>query len=562
MELHPNLPSTIDWPLVSSIATEKLGQVPEPLKDVLHYDSVVNVDLLRPFTSIKAHDMLACVIREIIRSKNDTFTMDIIVGYQGGYLGQQFNEKSCRTIKVKPLQEEVMVSVESILKSTLECVPANHAKLESARITAGYMLNNLPRGLENLVKVWTTWEGIENLSAVASKPPPFACSAIFIQDLETLRTMPLQECFTDTFPVHFERQLQLLLCIEKSISLNAAEVTFPWSALKSSVATIDTHQLLTNPDSIILSHMEDADPSNSSLTLRYDMDMLEKSWDIIAYCTSSTQGIIIFVEELQSIFQQIAISPVIHDDNPSELAIYIRQHRNQAPRDQRTQNDFHDGIKPLSQDPVSSLKYMIKVGLYKLQRDVSHWLTQQTIHLSEIKTKLTTPQSFKSIQWLVYVCAIGKQLALNTAIVRQLAEQAMTHAMSTQDIAPTFHIPLESFVPDRLRLSLSGPFSFLIILNTLLDPFLWSLQLKVNDTFTRTLQLEKSQFHDWNLVQFSISPAIANRIKAAMTHQHADAAPFLDQGVATFLTNTPPTAMDYYDGRQHVISYSQLYAPK
>ncbi|EQC41208.1 hypothetical protein SDRG_01184 [Saprolegnia diclina VS20] len=550
LELHPTLPTSIDWPLVSSIKEEVYRgstQLPKALGDVLPCDLVVNNDLVVVLPEAKARDVLAAFVRAI--TKDEAMNMEILVAHQGGYLGQKFDERSyCVTNVVQsPMQPDALRSLDAALESTMACVATedpSSRKVTRVQVMAGYTLFNIPWTLQPTVKVYSTWEGIENVSALGCKPPPLSASVICIGNLETLTDASLKDCFTDPFPVHYKRHLLFLEWIERSIEANGAALTLPWP---STGAAMDVKQLILEPDSILLTTLDAVDdPSHASTLLRPDMDLLEKAWHGLAYTAASTASVVDVVRELQSCFEQGSVLPLIHSHNPSELAVYLRQLVQQA-QQQRYVQDASESppVAPLTldQDDASSLRYMLQVGIYKLQRDLALWLSLQGIVLADLAAFVTSSAHFKMAQWLVDVCAIGKLLGLNVAMIRQLAQEALAHAHAGTDRAPTFYVVYDAFLPDRLRSLLS-------------EPFLWSLEMQLEDGFSRTLRMDDLPGHSANEddAPFRISAAAATRLADAMNAQSAEAKDILARGILCFESTLAPTVR-FYDSRRRTVRY-------
>ncbi|KDO35060.1 hypothetical protein SPRG_01124 [Saprolegnia parasitica CBS 223.65] len=549
MELHPTLPTSIEWPLVSSMTEEIHGgsaKLPNALSDVLPCDVVVNSDLLAVLPETKARDVLAAFVRAI--TKDEAMNIEILVGHQGGYLGQKFDERSYRVTNVvqSTRQPDALRSLDAALESTMACIAAeapSSNKVTRVQVMAGYMLFNIPWTLQPTVKVYSTWEGIENVSALGCKPPPLSASVICIGNLETLTDATLKDCFNDPFPVHFKRHLLFLEWIERSIEANGAALTLPWPTTGTAM---DIKQLILEPDSILLSTLDAVDdPSHASTLLRPDMDLLEKAWHGLAYTAASTASVVEVVHELQSCFEQGSVLPLIHSHNSSELAVFLRQLVQQA-QQQRYVQDASESfpVAPLTllQDDASSLRYMRQVGIYKLQRDLTHWLGLQGIVLADLASFVTSCAHFKKVQWLVDVCAVGKLLGLNVAMIRQLAQDALAHAQAGTDRVPTFYVVYDAFLPDRLRSLLS-------------EPFLWSLEMQLEDGFSRTLRMDdlpRRGAEDG--APFRISPTAAARLADAMLPRGTEARDILARGVAAFESTLAPTAQ-FYDCQRRSVQY-------
>ncbi len=108
---------------------------------------------------------------------------------------------------------------------------------------------------------------------------------------------------------------------------------------------------------------------------RSDMDYLEKLWHGIVQRATSTSLVLDVVQELQQTFGPGSVLPLIHHDNQSELAMYLKQIISQYQHDR-----YHKVTNAkqvfLKQDRISSLQYMVQVGLYKVQRDLTEWLLE------------------------------------------------------------------------------------------------------------------------------------------------------------------------------------------
>ncbi|OQR85053.1 hypothetical protein ACHHYP_12410 [Achlya hypogyna] len=543
MELHPNLPATFEWPLLSSIVSETHGMslnLPPPLLDVLPFDTVVNTELLSGVPEAKARGILAAILRVI--AKDESLHVDILVGFQGGYVGQSFGDVSYTTTTVTQTKTPPasMLSIDAALESTLRCVPGAK-KLSHMQVVAGYSLFNLPWGLQHTVEVWSTWEGIENTCAIGCKPPPLCASIVRIGDLPALAHTSLKDCFTDPFPAHFTRHVHLMQSLEESMSAQGADTTFRWPV---STAPLDLQQLLMDPDRVLLSTIDSIeDPTLAATVLRPDMDFLEKTWHLVAHTAPSTAAVVTVCRELQSCFGHGSVLPLIHSDNTSDLAGHLRQLVRQVQHERYDHSEIAPDAAPaLAQDDAACLGYMLQVGVYKLQRDLAHWLGQQGVVLPDLVAFASTRAALAAALPTVYACAIGKLLGFNASVVRQVAQQALDHAQSGSAHAPTFSTVFDSFLPDRLRLSLQ-------------EPFAWSLSMQVDSGVAHTVSVDERAVSGTEFAPFAIAPAKAERLLDSMCARGTEAESFLEQGVAAFETTIASSTTQFYDCKQRTVKY-------
>lgn len=204
---------------------------------------------------------------------------------------------------------------------------------------------------------------------------------------------------------------------------------------------------------------------------RTDLDFLEKMWEFVRTNVTSAEAAVTLIQELVVTFAAARAIPLVHTANPTRLGEFLKT-RADARRAAESGSD-HSLQFELS-TPQQALLSLCELGEWKLQRDVASWFAQ--IGFTGAETSLIIDQfqlqgtdereSHKprhtAIQNLVDMCALAVSLGISGSLLRKLANDGLgyftrqQHHATQGNSTPAFVLPLNSFIPDRIRANLGG----------------------------------------------------------------------------------------------------------
>ncbi|KAF0683130.1 Aste57867_24818 [Aphanomyces stellatus] len=548
-ELHPDLPTGEPWPLIRPASVLTLPVKDESsfrrLQDVLPRKSVVSSELLMSLTEARARAVLMATVHAMQRHPD--VIMDVLVGHTHGYLGQRFTADGYGVVHVSnPSMSPMAVSLDQLLEEAVrEAGPGSG--LTHIDMVSGFYLKAIPIAMHDAVQVVSTWEGIENIRDITDMPPPQCTSILCLQSISSWDIHVLRDCFReDAFPFEMDRNVRVLTFLAKGVENQNANV--PWEVpVSAPCSDEEVEQYLLNPNAAITT------ADTKGFIQRGDLDYFEKVWHFIAHRAASLSSVISIVQSLGDILGQGSILPLIDPANPSTLARYfnhlVQQMQANAASPQQPRSSTSPPVA-LHHGPTAYLQYALEIGLFKVQRDLLQWMAQHGYDVADVETYLATTPSMstppvarlKHLQAIVHLCCVGKSLGLNPTTLRQVTGLAMNHLKTASSNLPTLHIPLETFLPERLRSSLS-------------EASFRQLTITVNDTFARVVRIADTQPDP---TQLKVPAELASWIQKKAPQLSPDAVEILTNASIAFDDEgMAGTRQLVTDGRRRFMKYRQ-----
>lgn len=200
---------------------------------------------------------------------------------------------------------------------------------------------------------------------------------------------------------------------------------------------------------------------------RSDVDFFEQMWNFCVLYAQSADASITIVQEFLVTFLKTRTLPFVDPTNPTKLAIFLKERmdifRNSATID--PSNSLDHVQQDLSQ-PQNALAALIELGQWMLHRKVASWfsrvgftITESNLLADELRRLRTTTQCMNPWQQIVDICALGYSMGLSSSQLRILVTNCMPHVKHQSNGmtgAPGFVLPLNFYLPERLRSNIAG----------------------------------------------------------------------------------------------------------
>jgi hypothetical protein len=233
------------------------------------------------------------------------------------------------------------------------------------------------------------------------------------------------------------------------------------------VALDDTNDANTTIELNLSLHFE---RDGEQMQSRTDLDFLEKMWGFLLAHAVSRDSIVSLVQEFIVAFATARVIPHVHPENTTKLASFLT-HRIEECRSAEKSSTLHQLQIELSQ-PQKALQSVLELGMWKLQRDIASWLTQigftatesqfiiHQLQQRQTRSSGTSLDAHIAVQYLIDVCTLAVPLEISGPLLRRLVNDCLgylTHRTnSIGDGVPWLVVPLNSFIPERLRSNLAG----------------------------------------------------------------------------------------------------------
>lgn len=204
---------------------------------------------------------------------------------------------------------------------------------------------------------------------------------------------------------------------------------------------------------------------------RSDLDFLEKMWDFVLCSARSADAAVTLVHECVATFATVRTIPFVHPSNSTRLGEFLKTRAATANEDNVEM--LHSMQTQLS-NRQEALSALVELGEWKMRRDVAAWFVQigftaaessRIIEQFEQQEADPSPSSrshtHAAMQQLVDVCATAHSLGTSGSLLRKLANDCLGYSTrlgrrAAENGAPSFVLPLSSFIPERTRANLGG----------------------------------------------------------------------------------------------------------
>lgn len=273
---------------------------------------------------------------------------------------------------------------------------------------------------------------------------------------------------------------------------------------------------------IALNFERDEDHINS----RTDLDFLEKMWEFVCTNITSAEEAVTLVQEFVVTFAATRAIPLVHPANSSRLGEFLKS---RADARRATEIDNGHSLQVELSTPHQALISLFELGEWKLQRDITSWFAQigftgaesaliiAQFQLQEADESESYKPRHDAVRHLVDVCAQAVSLGISGSLLRKLANDCLgyctreQHHSTAGTSTPVFVLPLNSFIPDRIRANLGGvragssvscldylqthTYRLLCCFALRADTLFWDLEISFGELMERKVRICESSFH-------------------------------------------------------------------